>query len=475
VTNRHSGYGLARAAGILAGGTAAGQLIGLLFAPVLARVYSPAEYGEFAVFFALVATLGSVASLRYELAIALPIGNSAASMVFVLSSAILVCSSISFGLLGALLVSLKLVPGTIPIVILFALGMLVSSAFEALARWLLRRERFISHAAGKLVQGAATPMLQVGLGFTVIPPVLGLSLGFVLGRAVGFAMLIPSAAGSDLAGEISRLSLRRIRFALKRYRALAAYSTAATLAGAFGGRMPVYYFALVAGAAQAGMFAMANFLLMAPVAVVSQAIAQVILVRGAKMRSSGGTAQLTTELSATCLRLGLPVAAFVAIAAPAGFRFVLGPDWAEAGSYARWMAPWALAMFVGSPLSMLPAIHGHYRHDLLLQTSLVITRAAALSAAWAFGRIDLAIPAFSTASAFVWLAFTVAIWRITGVSFSALGQSTAQALGAVGVLIGGALAVRAVAPGRWADVATVTVSGVLVVGLLILLLVWRRR
>jgi O-antigen/teichoic acid export membrane protein len=59
-----------RASAIVVAGTATGQLFVFIATPLLARVYSPAEYGQFSYFVSICGILLPIAALRYEFAIA---------------------------------------------------------------------------------------------------------------------------------------------------------------------------------------------------------------------------------------------------------------------------------------------------------------------------------------------------------------------------------------------------------------------
>src|SRR5947209_80374 len=56
----------------LASGTAVAQLVGLLAAPLIARLFSPAAFGGLALFAAISGTISVIACWRYELAIVIP-------------------------------------------------------------------------------------------------------------------------------------------------------------------------------------------------------------------------------------------------------------------------------------------------------------------------------------------------------------------------------------------------------------------
>ncbi|NLP20110.1 MAG: oligosaccharide flippase family protein, partial [Bacteroidales bacterium] len=57
---------------ILFKGTVIAQIIPMLLMPVLTRMYSPDDFGILELFVSVIAILGSVANLRYELSIVLP-------------------------------------------------------------------------------------------------------------------------------------------------------------------------------------------------------------------------------------------------------------------------------------------------------------------------------------------------------------------------------------------------------------------
>ena len=79
------GGGFVRSVLTVASGSAAAQLLLSLALPVLARLYTPAEYGVLAVYSAILTVLVVVASLRYESAIRLPREESSAGSLLVLT------------------------------------------------------------------------------------------------------------------------------------------------------------------------------------------------------------------------------------------------------------------------------------------------------------------------------------------------------------------------------------------------------
>ena len=65
-------------------GTTIAQAIPIAISPILTRIYTPEDFGVFALFIAVTSIFGSIASGRYELAIMLPKKDEDAVNIFVL-------------------------------------------------------------------------------------------------------------------------------------------------------------------------------------------------------------------------------------------------------------------------------------------------------------------------------------------------------------------------------------------------------
>ena len=53
-------------------GTTIAQAIPIAISPILTRIYSPEDFGMFALYFSILALVGVIATARYEIAIVLP-------------------------------------------------------------------------------------------------------------------------------------------------------------------------------------------------------------------------------------------------------------------------------------------------------------------------------------------------------------------------------------------------------------------
>ena len=77
----------------LGSGAAAAQIMPVLAAPLLSRLYLPEEFGIYSLFFAIVAPIAVFATARYEVAVQLPARDRDALRLIYLSLALAVMTS----------------------------------------------------------------------------------------------------------------------------------------------------------------------------------------------------------------------------------------------------------------------------------------------------------------------------------------------------------------------------------------------
>ena len=86
-------------------GTTIAQAIPIAISPILTRIYTPEDFGIFAIFLAITLIIGSIANGRYELAIMIPKKDEDAINIFALG--FIITTSISLLLLVLVLIFQK--------------------------------------------------------------------------------------------------------------------------------------------------------------------------------------------------------------------------------------------------------------------------------------------------------------------------------------------------------------------------------
>ncbi|WP_163543769.1 oligosaccharide flippase family protein [Occultella kanbiaonis] len=382
-------------------GTAIGQLIALAAAPILARLYTPADFGVFTVIATIAMTFGAVSALRLDLAIPLPEDEVDAYSLTTLG--LIACALMTaFGLAISLLLaeSVGRLLGDELVAELLWIAPLtggVAGVFLILNQLAVRRARFGAIARRNLLQSVATTTIQVGSGFAGARPE-GLVLGQLGGQASGaFSLLF----GSGLRGLSARKGrqLSALRSNARRYRRFPAFLTFAALCNSLGIQAPIFLIALYYGTEVAGWLGLTQRTLGLPITLVGVSIAQVYVSRLAQARRMF-TKNLSALFNMVTKRLAIMsviIATPLLVLGPELFVLVFGPEWQQSGSFARALAVSLAFQLVASPLS---------------QTLIVLERPL-LQLTWDIGRLVVCLLSVII-PAYLGLDALAAVWAFGG-------------------------------------------------------------
>jgi O-antigen/teichoic acid export membrane protein len=153
----------------MASGTAASQVISMIFAPVITRLYGPEAYGIQSVFMSIAGICASIAAMTYPVAIVLPESDSVALALARLSIYVGVVTSLLTLMIlffwGAELLFLLNAEQIIPYIYLVPVFMLVSVFGEVVAQWLIRKRAFNLTANINVAQSIITSTIKTFMGF----------------------------------------------------------------------------------------------------------------------------------------------------------------------------------------------------------------------------------------------------------------------------------------------------------------------
>ena len=117
----------------LSSATLFGQFLGFVLTPVLSRIYSPADFGLFQVFFSIVGIITIVSCFSYHRAVMLPKKDEeAASIVILCLLLVMITTTIStifFYLFSSSIEKTLNAPGLFSLILLFPLA-IISAAYD---------------------------------------------------------------------------------------------------------------------------------------------------------------------------------------------------------------------------------------------------------------------------------------------------------------------------------------------------------
>jgi O-antigen/teichoic acid export membrane protein len=338
---------------ILVSGTVVAQLIVIVFQLLLRRVYTPQEFGAFAVYMSLMGIFATIASLRYEQAILLPKTDPKGFAVLVLSFFIALLTFLIFLLFTIFLKK--------PIGILINLdsvyyhwlyflpvSILIFSVAQALNLFLIRQKKFGFSASNKGLRRFIEGSTQVSFGFA------GKSFGLIMGDFIGQLLTSLNILRKLKLRNTYSINKTEIRDAAKKYKSFPINNGIPSLMNAISLLLPILIINRKFTAEVTGYFDLARMVLIIPLSLVTASLSQVLLQRFTEKRNANQSIKKDAlgsfvSLSLIALLFGLIIQFF----GKELFGLVFGEIWETSGLYASILV-WAFAIkFVVSPFNMV--------------------------------------------------------------------------------------------------------------------------
>jgi O-antigen/teichoic acid export membrane protein len=350
----------------LVGGTLAGQALVILVSPLLTRLFTPEEFGVFAVFAALAGILGASATLRFEYAVPVAANDEdAAALVMVAIVATGLTAALQTLLIwyfGARLVTVVEAPALAGWLWLLPPASLTWGFGSALAHWSIRRNTYAVNGLNRTLHLGSQAGGQVVFGL------LGTGgPGLIVGYLVGYVVRVGHYLGSLRVGERRLLrsqppaALWRRACESWRYPAFAFPSGLLHNSAEL---VPVFLVAALYGTSVAGLYALGQRVMSLPMQMLSQVASQVFL---GELRGLDPAAIHRLFLRTIALFTGLGLLGMVPLLlfAPALFAIVFGETWRESGSIVQLLVPLYLVRFIVQPISQLLYAFGRQAIHLL--------------------------------------------------------------------------------------------------------------
>lgn len=359
---------------VLMTGTSIAQAIPIAISPILTRLYSPDEFGLFALYMSIVTLLAVVATGRYEMAVILPRKDTDGANIVILSLLISLFVSI---LALVIIFSFKehlirwIGDDRIAKWLYFApLSILLTGCYQSFNYWSNRRRHYRRLATSRVIQSGATSFNNLSLG------VLGLgSGGLVIGQLAGQG-LATFFLGKQIYSEDKRLFAKVTKLKIialaKRYRKFPLFDIPSALAVNFNLHFSRILFFTIFASVVSGYYYLVQRVLNLPLAIIGNAIADVFreeAARSFKERKNARKIFMSTFKKLAFVSLLLSPLYFVIEDL---FIIVFGADWAISGSFAKILFPMLLIRFVANPLSYMFYVAEKQGLNLIYQLILVV-------------------------------------------------------------------------------------------------------
>lgn len=400
-------------------GSGFAQGLGVLVAPIVARLFAPEAFGVAALFASIAGIIGVVACLRYELSIMLPkTDEEAANLLGVSLCFVLIITGISTMVIffaGDLTVKLLNSSELKKYLWLIPVSVFVSGTFLAMNYWDSRTKRFGRLSIARVISSVVAQTTKLGAGFA----------GFVSGGIlIGTRFLGQIVSTFVLGGQIWRddrklfktsIRWKKMIAGMHRYSKFPAIDIWGGLLNTTSWQLPALLLASFFSPIIVGYYALGTAVIRMPMSIIGGAIAQVFYQRACDAKNKGESSQVVENVYKRLVAIGLFPMLLLCLVGQDLFSVVFGHKWAEAGLYTQILAPWMFFVFISSPLSTLFSVFERQGSALIVHSTIFLTRLVSLYIGGVLGNVYIALGLFSVTGVFVYGGLSIWNMKLAGV------------------------------------------------------------
>jgi O-antigen/teichoic acid export membrane protein len=354
-------------------GTTIAQLIPIAITPILSRLFTPADFGVFALYSSILYVLSVFVSGRYEFAILLPKKNSDGMNLVALSGVIAICVSLFFFIITLFfkskilhLLNSELLSSWIYIIPFSLFGMGILQSFNY---YVNRRKRYKVISYSRIYRSISTSTISLVSGLVSFAPG-GLILGDLVGQIFAAFYLMRNTLRED-ADIVQEVSKEQMKVVGARYINFPKFQILSGFLEKCAGQAPVFLLTAFFSPAIVGFFSLSQRVIISPSALISGAMGDVFRQQASEEYVSVGNSIHVFKKTFKRLFLIATIPFFIGYFIIEDlFAFVLGEEWRVAGQYAKIMMPMFYLQFIVSPLSVMFVVAEKQKYDLLMQVFL---------------------------------------------------------------------------------------------------------
>jgi O-antigen/teichoic acid export membrane protein len=410
------GYG--RDVLLLFSGSALGKVLTVIAAPILARLFSPEDYGVLGLFTSFFSILVLAGSLGYARAVVLPRSDrDAAGLAWLAFGILLAVTAISgttvWFLRHGIAQSIN-APALAPLLGWVPITVFATGTFQIMEMWASRRKRFGQLSTANIARSTGTVGTQLGTGLSGFSSG-GLIGGLAAGQVIAAMVLGLQQWRLDASTLKGGLSWKRMTILARRHRDFPLLSLPAQLTFS-GGQVSIpILLSLFFAPAVAGLYWFGNRLIVMATESFGHAVRRVFYQRAAELFNSGSSVRrLLVRNTLMMLGLGILPTLLVVFAGPSLFELIFGAEWREAGEYARWLVVMGMASLTTAPATELMYVCKLQKWLLSLTILQLLVTIASIVVGGIAGDPLLAIILLSSSMTLVSLGYLLAVMRYVG-------------------------------------------------------------
>lgn len=390
--------------------SAAAQAIPLLGSLLIARIFLPTEYGEYAIWLGIVATCSVVITGRFEMALAIEAEGEPRRVATHATLFVVLCGGLVLTAIGMVLLYFELVHN-LPAVMVLIVGLAAAATAvsQTVQAWAAADGKYWDLGIIRIVQAGAVTLMQIIAGMIdSSAPALALAylIGVTVGVFIAFWRLRHACHWPKLL--ILTKSSCSFLFRQRKFPMLALPADSINTAAA---QLPLIIVAHRFGADVAGFLALTLRMVGAPIGLLGASVLDVFRRSSAASYSERGECQAEYLDTFRVLAIGsCAVAVVLALVAEPSFVLAFGETWRMSGTVAAWLMPMFALRFVASPLSYMFYVAGKQHLDFLWQLMLL---AMTLASLWLPNSFEFAMKAYGAGYAALYGIYLLLSFKIS--------------------------------------------------------------
>ncbi len=363
--------------------------IGFLFTPVIARVYTPEEYGNYALFNSAVQLLSLLALL--SLPVSFPVIkndgifkrvlNSSVALSFTFSIAVYIVTRL-FGSKVFEIFNLKFFP---EFPVLLAAGTLLYCFTHILGNWNVREKIYAKSSVVALGEALTSKVATLSFGLGFGNHSLGLIFGELVGKIVHVLIQKFYALKSKFNQIFSCVNPTNIIWVVKEYKSYPLFILPSTGLRQFSGHLIIFFLISQFGSSYGGYFTMAGALVSIPGNLMANILQPLILQKTNdyqedKERMISVTTEITNKLIFLCI---VPFSILIGYG-DLILEILLGSQWTQAGLIIQVLSVTGLFQLLYASLSGILIVAKRHQDVLLFSGIEIALYAFIIFLTWQF-------------------------------------------------------------------------------------------
>lgn len=355
------------------GGALGAQALPLLAAPLITRLCTPAEMGAFSVWLGVVAVAAIGATLRLETAMVVDHAPEAQQTCFGVvcdTATITACVVTLIAGIGHLAGGPMFAALPWSAILTLGVGTWLTAMFQTTLAYATSHRAFGKAARARVIGAGTIALAQLALLYATGGG-LALLAGQLIGLAAGLIAAQRLLAPPPLRSGTSITSAGRAY--LHRHRAFWRFSLPSNLLNALVGQLPLLMIGMRHGPVAAGLFALTQRVLAAPISLLAASVLEVFKRQSVHdFQTLGNCSHAYRYTFKTLLLLGIGPSVVLFLFSPTLFASMFGEAWRPAGALAQILAPLYFLNFIASPLSYVFFVAGKQKIELVWQVALFV-------------------------------------------------------------------------------------------------------